>query len=292
MTPTRVWDDYSELAHMSPPRYWVIRQDSPNVLSKKSNEIVLRSRQSIRIKESDRCIISTHTGDRDIVFSQQGSCAEVIHKSESDYDTYVIRFSRLESFEKSFLRDLTFSLTKIRNLDNPHRHFARTYTSISKYDFDTIVLGRVFIARTAYLLFLRSMPERLRIQFEWDESLAGRSRPYLAYSTRWNLLQSFLADHVFYIGNLTSSITSNWAVIEDEIDLGSSMVEFGHTEDSSDSLWNITRLFDDVWTSLGNSELLSGASSWLESPLLQEVNIALASDSQLECEEEFRWLHR
>jgi len=60
------------------------------------------------------------------------------------------------------LDELAFSLPRIRNTDQPWRHFLRPYTILDEIDVDVLRDERVFWARTAIGLLAKNIPQDIR----------------------------------------------------------------------------------------------------------------------------------
>ncbi len=116
----------------------------------------------------------------------------------------------LESFSKDGtlnIETLKYSLTFVRNLRQPARHFWRGYRRLPAVDRKTIESGEVFIARTGYHDLLFALPVQLQTAFEVEEMYRAVEKQFdKSYLGRLTRLQTFLETRIFAAGDLIKGI--------------------------------------------------------------------------------------
>jgi hypothetical protein len=81
------------------------------------------------------------------------------------YSYKVIGATKGELVSNNRISDLSFSLTAIDLYTKPYRHFQKQLRSVESEDYETIVKGYVYVARTAFGKIANAMPPANRMEF-------------------------------------------------------------------------------------------------------------------------------
>ncbi|MEO9533658.1 MAG: hypothetical protein ABJG68_01565 [Crocinitomicaceae bacterium] len=108
-----------------------------------------------------------------IPFERLSHQHQIAYKRSRERDVKPIEFFQHEllvDFEGTFVRnqlldDFTFSLMSIYNYYEPHRHFSRNITELTKFDYDTLYEENVFASRTTFGRLFQGLPTENQIDF-------------------------------------------------------------------------------------------------------------------------------
>lgn len=101
------------------------------------------------------------------------------------------------------LRDFAYSLTGFNNEAEATKAFeGKDVVELSMSDFNTLVEGRIFWARTAVGIFLNQLPLALQNEFIDEEKGLAES----GYQPVWNRLKTHIRERVFNVRMLTEGI--------------------------------------------------------------------------------------
>jgi hypothetical protein len=121
-----------------------------------------------------------------------------------------------------------YSLTIVRNLVKPWLHFRRGYRLLPAVDFETIVKGQPFVARSGYYELLNALPPSLKAAYQAEEILsANGGRLHSSFRRSLERLHAYVDERVVAVGRLLASIGELAAALQ----LGDGAVE--HTFVSS-----------------------------------------------------------
>jgi hypothetical protein len=176
--------------------------------------------------------------------------------------------TNLQTLPEGLSREvMQFSLTIVRNLNFPNRHFSRGYRLLPPDDFKTLVVGDVFVARTAFLQLLKSLPLRLRVDFQVSELLStqptsGQQR----HRDRLARLVTFLDERVFAAGRLISAIAQQAAQLDHAIGAANPVEHYFVREAvpnrlfsrSADPLSTQAQRFEALWQEMNTTSEFSG----------------------------------
>lgn len=156
----------------------------------------MEGRRRPGIKDGDSVIIFESDG-RKVRFTSYGTVQGVDVDDSGSLITFTANVRNLNELDpERELSDFAFSLQKVyRYFFEPERHFIRNrYLSLTQADFDTIIKGRLYWARTAFGTYFNRLPETTQdefIRYIVDEDvrlLIGD----INYATLWTFLRTYL----------------------------------------------------------------------------------------------------
>ena len=174
--------------------HWAVRDSLVD-----GDRLTVKGIQKVAITKGDR-IVALSTADSGLFFPWYSNVAEVARPKRIDDNYQLFEFAledRTSIDAQPVLKDLAFTLTKIYRYQRPHVHFLRPYVSLSPVDFQSIVEGRLFWARTAFGLFLSSLPTLVVDTFQRE--LAAHSPRHLvhgSYRELWDSLRHIVVDEL------------------------------------------------------------------------------------------------
>jgi len=136
------------------------------------------------IKENDEIIIASPF-QKDLIFISEGIIAKVNSINPIPPTQELITKRKLdglpppkETFSHNFkikitkeletnnlLSDLEYSIKSVYRFNNPIVHFQQQFRSLSKQDYDTIVHGWVYAARTTFGKLINAIPRQNKLEF-------------------------------------------------------------------------------------------------------------------------------
>jgi hypothetical protein len=199
--------------------------------------------------------------------------------------------------EPSSLNELRYSLTFVRNMNQPWHHFRRGIRQLPSHDFATIVSGEIFVARTGYFELLRAIPDSMQQEFTIErlrQSNAPHDNP--TYAQRFNALRDFIARRIESVGYLLAqlAVTADRLVVQagDTLRVRHAFVHEGaegqKISDSIDYADVQLGFFQRYFRSLKEQSLTEP--NGLFANILNETENELASRDYLQREREFEWL--
>lgn len=122
--------------------------------------------------------------------------SSVTENGKTDYT--VIFDNQTVIDEPNGLKDYAYTLTKIRKYNSPLRNFSRSYGLLTVEDYNSIIKGRIFYARTIFGKLVNSMHPQHRLQFT---QILVRENPELYFKNKnykqlTNLLQIYIEDYI------------------------------------------------------------------------------------------------
>lgn len=252
-------------------RIWLIRTEAPSVdVNEKSSRVLIRSRNRPSIKEGDELmLVKWLGGDAAFTHTTKVRTTEQLKSATTDElgvtEILVEEWSPLRrTVELALLR---YSLRFIWNVEKPYLHFRRGYRILPDQDFDTIVAGEPFIARTMYFELLNALPVPMRRTYEAEQLLGvPEVKSEFIFAERATVLYEFINKRVLLAGNLLMAL--------DEIIKSAELV----TEDGSQILH---ALYDDDVEDGPNARRPDNIATQAESfrMLRGELDQALDADS-------------
>ncbi len=172
-----------------------------------------------------RLNFSGEEGDRVVLLGSEGEgfyfefTAQIISieskaSDEQKLRDIIVTLSDLEPIKTpSKIDDLMYSLHKVYNYDRPHIHFNRVYSRLTNDDFDVIVNGRIFIARTAFGKLVNSLHRQHRISFvqmliERNPNIYFTSRKY---DEAFDLLKEYIETRILIF---TEFLSDAWNIFQ------------------------------------------------------------------------------
>lgn len=180
-------------------KHWVIR--GKNVAG---NTLTIKAAREVGLSPGDAIVVLSWDGDS-LSFAWHAEIVDRLGSVKLDDAQKSFRFEigeprRIEN--PLSVLDLGFSLLKVYRHQRPDVHFRRPYTRILPVDFESIVKGRVFWARTALGVFVSQLPRSAIDSFIRD--LAAKNPRMLvktSYRDLWNAFRKIV------IGELLSAHT-------------------------------------------------------------------------------------
>lgn len=146
--------------------YWFFTSVSKHQLEDGMFNFNFKSRRNIKIKENDKVVFLTPY-QKQFVF---GHVAEINSiEKEKLYDlkfSYSIAFKNVERTDRQkYLANYSYSLTRIKDFNNPIKHFNFRYGSLEEVEYKSIIKGDFFIARTKFGKYVNALPKQHKIAF-------------------------------------------------------------------------------------------------------------------------------
>ena len=200
-------------------------------------------------------------------------------EEEAEAIEYVLGVSGVHEFDDGprDLVDFAFSLVKVYRYEEPWRHFNRSYVSIDTFDFETILKGWVFYARTAFGTFANALPtEKL---FEYLQ-LAAEEQPARVVrggdmASAWRLLREFIQDEYVAPAAIFRESASILRELAVEVEDAALTEQFGVSGENqrTDTIVAQSERFDSFVESLDEDS---------DVPLLQQFDRAMDEDHHTE----------
>lgn len=166
-----------------------------SVFNEATLTVRINSKREISLREGDRYVAFRRRTD-EVRFLWYGRIISVARPGE-EAAYFLIKVTIDNKFdEPRYLQDYAYSLLRVYRYREPWRHFNRSYTRMVPFDFETIVRGYVFWARTAFGTFANVLPEPKLFEYL---RLAAEHRPDWVVrggdmGAAWSLLKSFIED--------------------------------------------------------------------------------------------------
>lgn len=235
-------------------------------------------------------VLAFERGHQGLHFPWYGTITTVAPDSEEVVEegqptTFIVHVSLSETFEDSrHLEDYTFSLLKVRRFDRPWRHFTWSYVSLDVFDFETLVRGSIFWARTAFGTFANALPN-VKL-FEYLQ-LAAEEQPTRVIkggdmASAWRLLKDFIEDEYVAPADLFRESAESLLGLGQTLELPTFAEQFGVSDDgrSPDTLVAQSQRFDAFIESLQDAS---------DGPVLRQFDGRLDHDGQSEARFEKRF---
>jgi hypothetical protein len=251
----------------------------------------IASTRSVSMSEGHR-VVSFARGANGVRFLWYGTIVAVTpsdeetKSKEQGSSTFVVVVSIEDEFEGDgrYLEDYAFSLLKVRRYAESWRHFTRSYVSLEIFDFETIVEGWIFWARTAFGTFVNALPtvklfEYLRLAAEDQPALVIRGGDM---ASAWRLLKIFIEDEYVAPASLFHAAAKVLRELGDELQVTALVEEFGVSDQGqrTDLLVEQADRFDTFVDSLQESK---------NGSLLREFDEAVERDGETESRFEKRF---
>ena len=176
--------------------------------------VELKSYRNINIEEGDFFLILSKKYDN-YFFISWGQITEkkMERRKDPDFpDTFTFTLSEpSELKDYNSLKDLAYSLQKIYYFDEPWINFRRQYSRISKIDFDNVVKGNIYYARTFFGKIIKCLPYEHKLGFI-SKAISTASDSYIRgenYELALQLLKEYLDQNLFIYGEYLISIHEN-----------------------------------------------------------------------------------
>lgn len=193
-----------------PERDWLIREGARSVsIDRQTRRITLTTRGRTGFGPGDRVLIMAGPL-KEATFREWAAIADVSVPTpdENGLITTVLYLDEIVGIpEPNEARLFLYSLTFVRNLERPDRHFYRPYRLVPSEDFASIVEGELFVSRTAYYEFLKALPEDLQIAVQFEESIWFLENiEYRSFAARLRRLREFLETRLLSVGRVLSQM--------------------------------------------------------------------------------------
>jgi hypothetical protein len=196
--------------------YWAV--DDANV--DQSNNLTIISKLFVNIKRSDEIILFKRLTRKEIEFHSR---AIIVEAQTSRYgenkQKFLAHLASIRSLKNSsLLSEITYSLKKIYRYRQAYRHFPRKYLRLNRDDFNTIISGSIYWARTAFGIYGNMLTSK---QFGHFIQEAAISTPEIFvrqwdYDLAWKVLRQFIEDQYITAGELLQAIHAKVAQIQRE----------------------------------------------------------------------------
>jgi hypothetical protein len=253
-------------------RIWSIRADAPSVVADLRRGVVsITSKRRPQISEGDTLVLTKGAG-RHLIFSAHSAVEGVSKTETTDHDNryqITIKTGEWTAFAEDLsLNALRYSLTLVRNLQYPDRHFRGSYRKVPEEDFGTLVSGEIFVARTAFHELLAALPEQLRRTFLADEILFADSERRFSLEGRFvgrlRRLYDFILFRVVSVGVLLQELSDVIGQVDLRDDRGAELAHAFADEDQEgisvapDNIADQAALFSEL---LGNTPVVGESRS-------------------------------
>ncbi|MEX3630309.1 MAG: hypothetical protein VB138_13485 [Burkholderia sp.] len=115
---------------------------------------------------------------------------------------------RLELEHSLEIDDFRYSLSFVKRLEAPERHFRFPFREIPAVDADVLVNNRIFVSRTAFYSLYYALPARTRIEFDHREALTSRRQA--SYRARLERLIAFVEARILPVGEMLAAAAAQW----------------------------------------------------------------------------------
>jgi len=211
--------------------YWAINKKH---FQPQEKMIQMESRRQISIQKQDKFVffISSYNG---IEFDSSSSIEEAELKRTKDGSFLFQAFIKdiNEFSEPRLLDDYVYSLLKIYRYKKPNLHFRRPYIAMAEFDYNTIVTGIIFWARTAFGLFINQLPQLEFINFvrQLSESEHDLFLQRASFNRSWSELRKLIEDKYISAAKIFSAIRQTIEVLNKDRGIG---VNYNKLQISSD----------------------------------------------------------
>jgi len=239
---------------------WIVRDQTTSVQTgPERDSVIFRLRRSLSVKPEDSFILlSSEMTERTFTHEALVTGVEQV-KEEEEVRVFRVTIDKWKTLERQLpLDDFYYSLTIVRNLKKPYLHFRQGYRRIPEGDYQSIVHGEPFLARTLFLELLLALPDMLRRQFTIEGDLfldlEGENSLFLNRLTR---LLAFVNERVLTVGSQLLEIRATWEAISSSGANEGGVEPYFDDEEASHGAVNILRqaqLFQQLQTELALPE--------------------------------------
>jgi HKD family nuclease len=186
--------------------YWLVRASPSVTVNPSKADFSIFSKRKPTIAEDDAIVMMVGSDVASAAFIDFGSVTSVISSATADnsgYETKVAFSGQSEELSESIKLELTsalYSLEFIKDTSRAAVYLRRGYRKISCDDFETIIEGRLYVARTGYHLLLNSLPELTQRRFLAERAEAGDDPEN--YQALLTSLLIFIEERIFAAGTL------------------------------------------------------------------------------------------
>lgn len=106
------------------------------------------------------------------------------------------------------LDDFLYSLSFVKRLEAPERHFRFPFREIPQVDADVLLNNRIFVSRTAFYSLYYALPARTRIEFDHREALNPSRQA--SYRARLERLIGFVEARILPVGEMLVEAAAQW----------------------------------------------------------------------------------
>lgn len=155
---------------------------------------------NFRGAEGDPVILLVYTSAMKWVFYAYGRITEFEKTYNESTQRHFIKLTVSELTKTkapNTLDDFAYTLTKVRDFDNPAKHF-RTYSSLTPVEYNSIIQGKIFVSRTAFGKVIRALPPQHRQSFD-NYFRTYHSKVYNGkknYAEAWRILKTYVDSHI------------------------------------------------------------------------------------------------
>lgn len=217
----------------------------------------------------------------------EGSGEEVRTEDGGVRRSFEARIESYGAFDSPIaLDELGFSLPRIRNTDQPWRHFLRPYTILDEIDVDVLREERVFWARTAIGLLAKHIPVEVRRVMALSVLMAD-SRAASDLTFAWPLFREQIEEVYIEPARIIEAIENDLRTLDPTGRLGLSRLEIRDVE-TPDVRLRLALAADDarrLLTSFGEMRAFDGQETVR---LLIELDQRVAVDRPSEAARVFR----
>lgn len=198
-----------------------------------ANAFFIASKREVSMREYDKILVFARRAT-EISFLWHGKITQITRTPEEEPVTFILEVSAVETFEDPRqLEDYAYSLLKVYRYQEPWRHFLRTYVRIDVFDFETIVRGWIFWARTAFGTFANALPN-VKL-FEYLQ-LAAEQQPTRvvqggSMASAWQLLRDFITDEYIAPAGLFAETADTLRELGQDPDMNVVVRQLGVSED-------------------------------------------------------------
>lgn len=100
--------------------------------------------------------------------------------------------------------DLVYSLLAIKNYARPMAHFQRQYRELNNIDYETIIKGWLYVARTAFGKLVNALPNDVKLEFMLIVTRDFKTMNFtkLEYDKVFDKLEEYIEGHILSQGRL------------------------------------------------------------------------------------------
>jgi hypothetical protein len=233
---------------------WLVRNAESTKVDLQHKQVRIRIRRTLGIKEGDRLVLLAAPGIQP-TFTHVATVNRIRMFQEEDVRLYNVEVDDWSALDRQVARDeFRYSLTIVRNLERPYLHFLRGYRLLPESDYEAIVRGEPFLARSAYMELFLALPNSLQRTFRAENLALETERA--PYAERLRALFLFLDERVLEVGRLLREIGDSWHQLSALEDQGFSLRPYFVDEDHEKVPYDIlaqAKVFEDLQKELSPS---------------------------------------